>query len=100
MNDRSGRWASDRQALVRATKTSSRIRMTPFTLPSGYPRIKVVRSFDELIATPFGDGINALCWERTLSGDFGEVVERLGVGEEMATLDEARLNMLSLSAAG
>jgi hypothetical protein len=74
--------------------------MTPFALPPTYPRVKRVHSFRELITTPFADGINALCWERTLSGDFGEVVERLGAREEIATLDEALLLSLSVGKAG
>jgi hypothetical protein len=74
--------------------------MTPFALPPNYPRVKRVRSFQELINTPFTDGINALCWQRTLLGDFGEVVERLGAREEIATLDEALLRSLSVSKAG
>ena len=75
-------------------------RMTPFTSPPGYPRIKTVRSFDELVATPFAGGINALCWPRVLPGDFGEVVELLGAGDGITTLDEAQLNALPVSAAG
>ena len=71
-----------------------------FTLLPGYPRIKRVKSFQELVATPFGDGINALCWPRTLAGDFGEVVEHLGAGEGIPTPDEARLASLPVSAAG
>jgi len=74
--------------------------MTPFTLPQDYPRVKRVHSFSELITTPFADGINAFCWERTLCGDFGEVVGQLGEREEIATLDEALLRSLSLSQAG
>ena len=74
--------------------------MTPFTLPPGYPRIRLVKSFDELVATPFEGGVNALCWQRTLAGDFGEVVEQLGGGEGIVTLDDARLNRLAVSAAG
>ena len=74
--------------------------MTPFIPPPGYTRIKVVNSFQELVATPFGDGVNALCWPRQLPGDFGEVVERLGVGEGILTLDDARLASLPVSAAG
>ena len=74
--------------------------MTPFTLPPGYTRIKVVDSFDELVTTPFGSGVNALCWPRTLPGDFGEVVKHLGTGEGIITLDEAQLRNLSVSAAG
>jgi hypothetical protein len=74
--------------------------MIPFTLPPDYPRIKCVSSFQELITTPFAGGINAFCWERTLSGDFSEVVEKLGASEEISTLDEALLLGLSVSKAG
>ena len=74
--------------------------MTPFALPAGYARIKTVNSFHELVSTPFADGVNALCWPRPLAGDFGEVVERVGTGEGIVTLDEARLGGLSVSAAG
>ena len=69
-------------------------------LPSDYPRIKVVQSFDELVTTRFSDGINALCWLRTLRGDFSEVAQRLHVSEGITTLDDARLTALPLSAAG
>ena len=91
------------------------------------PFIKQVRSFQELVSTPFADGVNALCWERTLSGDFGEVVAGLeaedrgrrtpdvvcsphgtsrpafavaGEDSGITTLDEARLRGLKVSAAG
>jgi len=74
--------------------------MTPFALPTDYPRIKRVKSFDELVSTRFAGGVNALCWQRTLPGDFGEVVSRLVIGEGITTLDESRLNTLRVSAAG
>ena len=74
--------------------------MTPFPLPSGYTRIKLVNSFDELVTTPFVDGINALCWSRTLPGDFGEVAAHLGHGEGILALDEVMLLALPVSAAG
>lgn len=74
--------------------------MLPSTIPSGYARIRRVQSFHELVTTPFAGGVNALCWERTLSGDFGEIVAQLGAGEGIATLDEARLRALPVSAAG
>jgi hypothetical protein len=53
-----------------------------------------------LVSQPFADGVNALCWERVLPGDFGEVVAKIGVSEGIATLDEAGLLALRLSAAG
>lgn len=74
--------------------------MTPFSLPADYSRIQLVGSFEELLATPFKDGVNALCWKRDLRGDFGEVVRCLGVVEGIMPLDEDRLRTLALSAEG
>lgn len=74
--------------------------MTPLPLPSGYLRIKLVHSFHELVTTPFENGVNALCWARTLPGDFSEVVSQLGGNGGITTLDEERLEGLTLSAAG
>ena len=68
--------------------------------PSDYFRIKTVRSFAELVATPFADGVNAVCWPRTLSGNFGEVVERLGGGSDVVTIEEEQLVGSEMSAAG
>ena len=74
--------------------------MAPFTLPPGYTRIRLVNSFDELVTTPFADGVNAFCWPRTLPGNFSEVVELLSVGAGITTLDEYQLRSLPVSAAG
>lgn len=74
--------------------------MTPFTLPAGYTRIKLVSSFAELAGTPFHDGVNALCWQRTLPGDFSEVVNGLTSGDGMATVDESMLTNLAVGPSG
>ncbi len=74
--------------------------MSSLLLPRDYPRIKVVRSFNELVTTPLEGGLNALCWERTLTGNFEEIVQLLGPGEGIVSLDEARLEELALSEAG
>ena len=74
--------------------------MPPLVLPPDYPRIRRVRDFHELVTTPFADGVNALCWERALPGDFGEVVALLGAGAGIVTLDEARLLALTAGVAG
>ncbi len=71
-----------------------------FTPPPGYPRIRVVSSFHALVTTPFADGINALCWPRTLAGDFAEVAGKLGAGEGIVTIDVDHLTRLPVSAAG
>lgn len=48
-----------------------------------------------------GGGVNALCWERTLPGDFAAVARALQRGEEpIVALDAARLGGLGLSEAG
>ncbi len=70
-----------------------------FDLPN-YFRIKIVDSFAELVATPFALGVNALCWPRTLPGDFGEVVAKLGAGAGVIAIEERELRQLALSAAG
>lgn len=77
--------------------------MTPdsslFILPPDYPRIRLVHSFDELLSTPFGDGVNALCWPRKLAGDYEEVAAHL-VRTGTETLDDGILRALPLSAGG
>ena len=69
-------------------------------LPTDYPRIKVVHSFTELLTTRFADGVNALCWPRTLAGDFEEIVAKLGPLDDITSLDEDDLLSLDLSPAG
>lgn len=74
--------------------------VSPFVSPAGYPRIKVVRSFHELVTTPLEGELNALCWERVLPGNFGEIVERLGVDEGIVSVDDSYLEELTLSDEG
>ena len=66
----------------------------------GQPRVRQVRSFEELRTTRFADGVNALCWERTLTGDYAEVIAKLGPGEGIVPLDDERIGALELSSAG
>ncbi len=68
--------------------------------PPAYFRIKTVHSFAELVGTAFADGVNALCWPRALPGDFGEVVEKLGGGEGIVTIEEEQLAALQVGSAG
>lgn len=65
-----------------------------------YFRVKVVHSFEELVSTPFDSGINALCWQRELAGDFGEIVNALGVSDGIVSLEDEDLQALTLSEAG
>jgi hypothetical protein len=74
--------------------------MSSPALPAHPDCVKIVHSFHELITTRFAGRINALCWPRTLRGNFAEVVAQLGPGEGITPLDEARLRALSLGAEG
>ncbi|MDF1754554.1 MAG: hypothetical protein P1U89_17350 [Verrucomicrobiales bacterium] len=69
-------------------------------VPSDYPRIKRVSDFEELVSTPFNNGVNALCWSRELNGDFGEVVRLLEVDVGITTIDEDVLSDLEVSEEG
>jgi hypothetical protein len=62
--------------------------------------IRTVTSFEALVSTPFADGVNALCWRRSLPGDFSEVMAHLGSGEGIVPLDEERLLSLPVSREG
>ena len=74
--------------------------MPPLSLPPHYPRIKLVQSFHELVSTPLDGGINALCWARTLPGNFGEILKHLDLTEPITALDVDQLGSLQLSAEG
>ena len=69
-------------------------------LPPDYACIKVVKNFAELATTRFENPVNALCWPRALAGDFQEVVEKLGAGDGIITLDESLLTSLPVSPEG
>ncbi|MDQ8190900.1 hypothetical protein [Roseibacillus persicicus] len=74
--------------------------MTTRDLTSQGPRIKEVASFEELVSGSFSDGINALCWRRTLAGDFAELVANLQPQEGILPLDESLLKELPLGVGG
>ncbi len=74
--------------------------LTCLPLSPGHTRIKRVESFHELASTPFGHGVNALCWPRALPGDFSDVVHHLSHGEGIITLDETLLRSLPVGALG
>lgn len=67
---------------------------------AGQPRVRLVRSFEELRTARFADGVNAFCWERTLPGDYAEIITKLDPGEGIVPLEDERLRALDLSPAG
>lgn len=68
-------------------------------LPAG-DQTHHVTSFQELVSTPFKGPVNALCWKRTLEGDFAEIVQKLSPSENIATIEPEELLTLTLSAQG
>jgi hypothetical protein len=63
-------------------------------------QILYVTNFEDLVSTPYDGAINAICWTRTLTGDFAEIVNKLTLTENIATLDEELLGALDLSEQG
>lgn len=74
--------------------------MPPFVVPADYPRVRFVSSFEELVNARFSDGVNALCWQRELLGDFAEVMTCLSADVGVAVLEEDHLLSLPASPAG
>jgi len=62
--------------------------------------VRVVDSFAALLAARFEGACNAIVWERTLAGDFEEVVRCVPVGTDLTTLDEAELEGLPVGPGG
>lgn len=69
-------------------------------LPIADNQIHLVNNFQELLSTSFVGQINAMCWTRNLSGDFSEIVNKLGPTENIMVIDEEMLSGLALSEEG
>jgi hypothetical protein len=63
-------------------------------------QIQRVTNFQELVSTPFHGEINAICWTRTLIGDFAEIVKKVELKDNITVLDEKVLRGLPLSEQG
>ncbi|MNJ86158.1 hypothetical protein D3C87_36450 [compost metagenome] len=63
-------------------------------------QIQYVTNFQELISTPFQGEMNAVCWTRQLAGDFSEIVDKIALDGDMATIEEEDLLELDLSEQG
>lgn len=63
-------------------------------------QIHYVKSFQDLISTPFHGTMNAICWARNLIGDFSEIVNKIELKENMVVLDQDELFELQLSEPG
>ncbi len=69
-------------------------------IPATGNQIHHVSSFNELVSTPFDEAINAICWKRTLQGDFEEIVNKGASNENITVLDPEALDALQLSEQG
>jgi hypothetical protein len=63
-------------------------------------QIQRVTNFQDLVSTPFNGEINAICWTRTLTGDFSEIVEKVALSGNITTIEQEELRELQLSEQG
>ena len=63
-------------------------------------QIQHVTDFTALVSTAFEGNINAICWNRTLVGDFAEIVNLAETDENITVVDEEKLRELELSEQG
>ncbi|WP_027378092.1 DUF1826 domain-containing protein [Kaistella palustris] len=63
-------------------------------------QIKTVASFDALMECEFRGTLNAVCWERNLTGDFLEIVSKLELEEDITEISTEDLLSLKLSEKG
>lgn len=62
--------------------------------------VHCVTNFQDLVSTPFHGKMNAICWNRSLAGDFSEIVERVELNENIVALTKEELHELQLSEQG
>lgn len=63
-------------------------------------QIHFVSNFHDLVSKPFRGGINAICWNRALIGNFSEIVNKIKLDGNITTVDEEDLRDLTLSEEG
>lgn len=63
-------------------------------------QIHCVENFQDLVSTPFHGKMNAICWNRKLTGDFFEIVEKAGIHGNITTIEQEELLELQLSEQG
>ncbi|HVS97025.1 MAG TPA: hypothetical protein VHE54_11095 [Puia sp.] len=63
-------------------------------------QIQCVTNFNDLVSTPFHGEINAICWDRTLRGDFSEIANKLALNGNVTVIEVEDLHDLQLSEQG
>ena len=67
---------------------------------SGHNQIGIVSSFEDLVNREFQEEMNAVCWQRDLTGNFQEIVFKLQLTDNITEISIEELLDLSLSAQG
>lgn len=62
--------------------------------------IQCVTNFQDLVSTPFHGEVNAICWARTLTGDFSEIVKKVALNGNVTEIEQEELHQLQLSEQG
>lgn len=62
--------------------------------------VHTVTNFEDLVATPFREQINAIGWTRKLTGDFAEIVDKVELDGNITVVEQAELLALQLSEQG
>lgn len=62
--------------------------------------IQYVTNFQDLVSIPFNGEINAICWNRKLTGDFSEIVKKMKLSGNITEIGEEQLHELRLSEGG
>src|SRR4051812_36382930 len=68
--------------------------------PHAENQIHYVTNFLDLVSTPFNGIINAICWTRTLTGDFSEIVKKVKLSGNITAIEQEDLRELQLSEQG
>jgi hypothetical protein len=61
---------------------------------------QTVSSLEALLSTPFQGMVNAVCWNRELTGDFSEIISKTPLEGKITVIDPAELRQLDLSKQG
>lgn len=65
-----------------------------------FTQVQYVSTFRDLVDVPYTKGVNAICWNRKLFGDFYEIVNSLACTDNVTVVEPDMLLQLELSEAG
>ncbi|MET0464285.1 MAG: hypothetical protein ABW007_14065 [Chitinophagaceae bacterium] len=69
-------------------------------LPHIENQVQYVTNFRDFVDTPFTGMINAICWRRTLNGDFAEIAGKVALTGNITTVEPEELGKLQLREQG